>query len=539
MSEEKKLQLEKLKQHFGRRVHEQARSIVNSWGALQEVHWNEHWYQEFLQSAGKLNKLASRYQFDQLAESSEELVTMLGESDRNRAPTSAVLERLNQCISDIADTCSRSNDDLPLQQISSGRKPVYLCFKNTDMADTISEQLHHFGIPSSHYPTADALQQSILYRLPAAIVVDTEFDGNGIDLISRLQQNMRATIPAIFYSEETPTIEQRLSVVRANGIAFFDHNLDFGRLVEHLMGIYAMRNEQPYRVLVVDDSKSQAFYAEKVLNHAGLFTRTVLEPLKVLEVIDSFQPDAILMDMYMPGCTGPELARVIRQQPRYDAIPILYLSAESDVEKQLDAVSQGGDDFLTKPVPKEVLISTVMNRCRRYRGLHEQVIRDGLTGLVDHNHSLEALNRAIESSEAEGRLVSFAMLDIDRFKSVNDTYGHGMGDRIIHALALFLSQRFRVTDTIGRYGGEEFAIVLPDTDEATACRLLDEVREGFAQVEHRRGDLAIQVTFSCGVAQAKPDDDASSLAQRADEALYLAKKQGRNAVCGSDQSDHS
>lgn len=539
MSNEKALQLKKLKQHFGRRVHEQARSIVNSWGALQDVHWNEHWYQEFLQSSEKLHKLATRYQFDQLGASAAQLVTVLTDTSGKRAPVSSVLEQLNQCVSDIADSCSRSNDDLPLQQISSGRKPVYLCFQDAEMADTISEQLQHFGIPSSHYPTAEALQQSILYRLPAAILVDTEFDGNGIDLITELQENMRATIPAIFYSAETPTIEQRLAVVRANGIAYFEHNLDFGRLVEYLMGIYSMRNEQPYRVLVVDDSKSQAFYAEKVLNHAGLFTRTVMEPLKVLEVLDAFQPDAILMDMYMPGCTGPELARVIRQQPRYDAIPILYLSAESDVDKQLDAVSQGGDDFLTKPVPKEVLISTVSNRCRRYRGLHEQVIRDGLTGLVDHNNSLGALSRAIETTQAEGRDVTFAMLDIDRFKSVNDTYGHGMGDRIIHALALFLRQRFRATDTIGRYGGEEFAIVLPDTDEATAFRLLDEVRQGFAQVEHRRGDVVIQATFSCGVAQAKPGDEASVLAQRADEALYRAKKQGRNRVCRSTQSDHS
>jgi diguanylate cyclase (GGDEF)-like protein len=523
-------QLEQLKQHFGRRVHEQARSIVNSWSLLQELRWNEIWYQELIQSANKLYKLADRYKFDTLSVASLNLSNLLESSLPNKAPVSEILERLDGFVNDIAEACSRVNDDLPVKQISAGRKPVYLCFKEQQLAQTLSSQLSHFGIPTQCYDDAEAFEKSILYRLPSAVVVDSAFSGNGIELVTRIQSELRAPIPAIFYSENEPTIEERLAVVRANGTAFFDSELDFGRLVENLMGIYSLRNEPPFRVLVVDDSRSQAMFAEKTLNFAGIFTRMVNKPLEVLEVMDSFRPDAILMDMYMPGCMGVELAQVIRQQSKYDAIPILYLSAESDVEKQLEAVGQGGDDFLTKPVPKDVLIATVINRCRRHRGLRDQMIRDSLTGLVDHNNTLEALKNSLSEMKEQNKSLAFAMIDIDRFKAVNDTYGHGMGDRVIHALALFLRQRFRMTDTIGRYGGEEFAVVLPDTDEETAVHLLEEVRASFENLVHHNNGVDIKVTFSCGVAASMPNEESSALAQRADTALYLAKGSGRNQV---------
>ena len=530
MENDKKDQLEQLKQHFGRRVHEEARNIVNSWGLLQDVRWNELWFKDFTQSSTKLHKLAHRYQFESLTQASHNLLDQLDSTVGIKAPGSDVLEKLDSFVNDIAEACSRVNDDLPVKQISAGRKPVYLCFSDEKLAESLSEQLSHFGIPSYSYNSADDFEKSISYRLPSAIVVDLKFTGDGIGLVTKLQSELRAPIPAIFFSTSKPTIEERLAVVRANGIAFFENQLDFGQLVENLMSIYSLRNEPPFRVLVVDDSKSQAIYAEKTLNYAGIFTRTVNEPLQILQVMDSFKPDAILMDMYMPKCMGPELAQVIRQQSKYDAIPIVYLSAESDVEKQLDAVGQGGDDFLTKPVPKDVLIATVLNRCRRHRGLRDQMIRDSLTGLVDHNNTLESLKTSLADAVATDKPLAFAMIDIDRFKSVNDTYGHGMGDRVIHALALFLRQRFRMTDTIGRYGGEEFAVVLPNTDEKTAQMLLDEVRLSFSNLVHHDGEAEIQVTFSSGVAAYISGEDSTALAQRADTALYLAKSSGRNQV---------
>ena len=527
---DKQQQLAQLKIHFSRRVYQQARNIVNSWGQLAQVHWQEIWFNDFAQAASKLLNLAERHDFGPLAEAAKQLTDLLAQAEASTPPPSEVLEGLNTAISQIAAACSRANDNMAMKQVSAGRKPVYLCFNDAGQAVLMEQQMAFFGIPAQTFSSRADLDKAILYRLPAAMVVDTQFSNQGVALISQLQMDLRAPIPVIFYSEQPPTVATRLAVVRANGIALYVGQVDVDILIEQLIGVYSLRSDPPFRVLVVDDSRAQARYAEKTLNFAGLFTRNVNDPFAVLDVIESFNPDAILMDIYMPGCMGPELAQVIRQQGKYDAIPILYLSAESDIEKQLDALGRGGDDFLTKPVAKNVLIATVLNRCRRYRGLRGQMIRDGLTGLVDHNNTLEALAKLIGQNSETPVPLTFVMIDLDRFKQVNDNYGHGMGDRVIRALALYLKQRFRLSDVIGRYGGEEFALVLPDTDEATAALLLDEVRIGFEQLTHRQGQVEINVTFSAGLACWEPGEDYSALAQRADLALYRAKSNGRNQI---------
>jgi diguanylate cyclase (GGDEF)-like protein len=130
----------------------------------------------------------------------------------------------------------------------------------------------------------------------------------------------------------------------------------------------------------------------------------------------------------------------------------------------------------------------------------------------------------------ENKPLSFAMLDIDHFKRVNDSHGHPMGDRVIKSLALFLKQRLRKTDFIGRYGGEEFAIVMPDTDIDAAHKVLDEIRQRFAEIHYPAQPQDLWCTFSAGVVEMHDDCDSLMMASQADEALYRAKGAGRNRV---------
>jgi diguanylate cyclase (GGDEF)-like protein len=157
------------------------------------------------------------------------------------------------------------------------------------------------------------------------------------------------------------------------------------------------------------------------------------------------------------------------------------------------------------------------------------MIRDSLTGLFNHTHTLHLLDQEISRAGQKAQPLSFAMIDLDNFKKVNDTYGHPIGDRVLRSLAMFLKQRLRKTDHIGRYGGEEFAIIFPDTSVEDARNVLNEIRGRFAELQQPAGDRDFNVTFSAGVAGWQ-GESSQNLCERADRALYRAKDEGRNCV---------
>ena len=217
-------------------------------------------------------------------------------------------------------------------------------------------------------------------------------------------------------------------------------------------------------------------------------------------------------------------------QDEWLGVPIIYLSSETDSERQLEVLIKAGDDFLTKPISDNALIVAIFARAQRARQLSEVMTKDSLTGLLQHAHIKERLANELVRSMRQQQQVSVVMLDIDHFKRVNDEHGHAAGDNVIRALANLLRQRLRRIDSLGRYGGEEFLVVLPDCPAEQARRILDEIRQRFAEIQFSAQPHDLSCTFSCGIAQLAPQLDSKQLSQQADLALYVAKHGGRNQV---------
>ncbi|MFS2159919.1 diguanylate cyclase [Pseudomonas sp. Pseusp122] len=524
---------DRLKHHFAQRVIHQARQILEVWQRLQQYEWSVAELAELKESTQRLLRFAERFEQVEHTDLARQLTDALETVEANRGRlSSASITELNRLMQRLSRTGLRQGDRLDQMALPPLRKPIYIVLHDSERAERLAKQLEFFGLLARSLADTDAFNDAMTERHPAAIVMDVDFSGpgEGLKLAAQVQASLEQKLPLLFFSRQETDTPTRLAAVRAGGEEFLTGTLEASSLLEKLEVLIRVAQYEPYKVLVIDDSRAQATHTERLLNSAGIVTRVLLDPIQAMAELADFQPDLIILDMYMPGCTGTELAKVIRHNDRYVSVPIIYLSAEDDLDKQLDAMSEGGDDFLTKPIQPRHLITTVRNRAGRARNLKARMIRDSLTGLYNHTHILQLLEDCCLRSRRENKQLCFAMLDIDHFKKVNDSHGHPMGDRVIKSLALFLKQRLRKSDFIGRYGGEEFAIVMPDTDLHNAHHVLDEIRRRFAEIHYPAEPADLFCTFSAGVVELGDTDDSLSLAAMADNALYRAKHAGRNQV---------
>lgn len=409
---------------------------------------------------------------------------------------------------------------------------VFILEDDQVLAEEIAAQLRHFGYLAEWFTAADDLTAACSRQTPGALVVDVilpEGDLEGPRVAAELQKGATQAVPVVFVSVRDDW-QAQLAAIRAGGQAYLPKPLDFGALADRIDTLTGRAPKTPLRVLILEDEPLLAEHYARVLSLAGMEVETVVEPSNILSRLSAFVPDLVLLDLYLPGCTGTEVAQVIRQNPGFATLPIVFLSTERSRDEQLVALSLGGDDFLEKPISDAHLTAAVASRAARFRALNSLATRDGLTGLLNHLSLKQALDRELSRVQRTSGCLSFAMLDLDNFKLVNDKRGHRAGDRVIRSLARLLVPRLRKTDLAGRYGGEEFALILPDTEPADAHTLVNELCQSFARIRYVQETVPFGATFSAGIAAAPPHFEVDAIIEAADRALYAAKRAGRNRV---------
>jgi diguanylate cyclase (GGDEF)-like protein len=446
----------------------------------------------------------------------------------------------------IQDACNLTA--VPAPEAKSGqadkKKPEKLTSKkiilltkpeNNRTAMELAAQLHFYGFEIPTYFNVDDIKKLKLKTKEVFFILDDYYldvPEQEFEYLKTLRLHDPKNIHFIFIASND-TFEKRLQAVRRGADSFFVLPLDITELLDNLHTFSGEQEEEPFHVLIVDDDPEQISWGAFWLQQAGMITSVVSNPLQVIPQIIETKPELILMDINMPHCNGLELAKIIRQQKAFVSVPIIFLSIESNIYKQYQALNLGGDDFLTKPIKPDHLVSSVSIRAARYRKLRFYMERDSLTGLLNHSRSNEQLEVELRRAERLGLPLSYSMIDIDFFKRVNDSYGHLTGDRVLKSLSNLLKERLRQSDIIGRYGGEEFAVILPNTTAKNATAVIDEIRNNFSLIKHRAGDNEFFVTISAGIASFPAFSTMLSLSEAADNALYLAKQKGRNRVeCG-------
>jgi diguanylate cyclase (GGDEF)-like protein len=284
-------------------------------------------------------------------------------------------------------------------------------------------------------------------------------------------------------------------------------------------------------VLVVDDEEIICTLLAAMLGHYGRYhVVTTTDGHQVMDILRREPFDVMLLDMSMPAISGLEVLRQVTQA--FEELPVIIVTGHGSIEVAVESMQAGAADFVTKPVPAAVLHLRIQKALEHAR-TRRLASTDGLTGVYNHRTFQERLSQEIARADRYSRPLSVLMIDVDHFKVYNDTYGHPQGDIVLQDLARLLQEMSRTSDTVARWGGEEFAIILPETDSVGAQkigqRLCEQVeRYPFPGQELMPGGT---LTISIGVATYASASRKEVLLQAADTALYTAKREGRNRVC--------
>ncbi len=294
------------------------------------------------------------------------------------------------------------------------------------------------------------------------------------------------------------------------------------------------------KILVVDDIPSNVHVLSRILkDDYDIYFATDGE--KALDLVQTRLPDLVLLDIMMPGMDGYEVCARIKADPATHDIPVIFISAKSEVEDETRGLEVGAIDFITKPISPPIVKARVRNHLllkRQTDLLRSLSFLDGLTGIANRRRFDESIAREWRRCARSRQPLSLILLDVDHFKSYNDHYGHQAGDECLRTVAAVLADRVKRTgDLVARYGGEEFVCLLPETEEEGAMQVAERLRSAVAEsaIPHAHSSVASHVTISLGVATVIPNVEVApaTLTQTADQLLYQAKRGGRNRARGA------
>jgi diguanylate cyclase (GGDEF)-like protein len=447
---------------------------------------------------------------------------------RGGVPSPSMLERWRTLTNEVQRELAA--DDAEPAGVSEEEQAgfdVLVVENDAELAATLSSALQEQAMGVRVVSTCAEGMVALERRVPGALIFDAVLpDGTGYEVLEAMRaRNGGDSAGAIVLSEPLNFVD-KLRAMRGGADAFVNKPLDLQGVVRRVQAFRARRELPPRRILAVEDDATQRFLLQRVLGSAGYEVAVCSDPNLFEQKLLEFMPDLVLMDVYLSDddVRGYDLVRYVRQNELFAGLPVIFVTSATERKARLESATSGGDLLISKPVDWQMLLAQIESLLQRAAVLRDRAERDVLTGL---------LTRAMFESRANQRLgrsgsAALALIDVDHFKSVNDTHGHLSGDRVLSSLGALLRRCVRPSDAAGRYGGEEFALLLEGVTGEQAVPIVERMLAEFAAIE--QGPVG-KVTFSAGAATLEGSFDATF--RRADAALYEAKRSGRARVVGA------
>jgi len=364
--------------------------------------------------------------------------------------------------------------------------------------------------------------------------------------IYRFLHNLKGTAGTIGMMEIEQEAARKLNLFSDTGIRHFTYSEWHEQLkplltyipvklskVDPSKGIsiqqFDLSDQSGNRILIIDDDVDLAAFLKSILEEQGCPVNIALTAERGLKLFYDWKPDMILLDILLPDTNGMEVLQQIVEKSQQEHSPVIVISTEDTKEHRIHAYRLGAMDFFAKPIDQELLLALIDNRFRIKKQWEHSIIVDELTAAYNRKHFNRTMKQLISDFQRTQRVFTIVIMDLDHFKRVNDTYGHLMGDDVLKSFAAIVMETKRNEDIFCRYGGEEFALILPNTGRTQAADFIQRIREQLSSHWFASADQRFQVTFTAGITESQMDNaHPEKLVAEADQALYLGKKAGRN-----------
>ena len=470
-------------------------------------------------SAGTLG----RHYASVLARSLEELLTRPGPVDAMEL--SDALVQVESLRSELTDAPSAD------QSIAEDRPVVLVMHHDAELAAGIGLAVEARGLASQVATSVPTAREALDVAIPAVALVDLGQGDDGVlDLVRELSTR---TPPVVVLAVTHGTgFFDRVEAVRAGIQAFLPGSLSPNELAGAAAATLEAAGRDRQRLLAVDDDPAVLAALLAILEPAGIVVTGVTEPERFWATLRESAPDLVVLDLDMPVVSGTELCRLLRADPRWSALPVVFLTSHVGRDTIEAIFAAGADDYVPKPVGGPELLTRITNRLERTKILQARAETDPLTGLANRRKFESQWTRLQAMAERYGQPLSFALLDLDHFRDVNNRYGHEVGDVALKHIGRLLSECFRGEDVVARWGGEEIALAMYGMSRSDGVRRVTDALRAISEKTMATPDgQSFRVSFSGGVSEHKVDGATLlDLYRRADEALYAAKALGRSRV---------